>query len=87
MSRNLQINEIQNLYKLRNNMIDVKQNFKSSNVNNMWCKICHLFSESQQHLLVCQPLRMSLRGLVDFDSLKYDMIFGPLKEQEKFAKN
>ena len=68
-------------------MIDVKENFKSSYVNNMWCKICHLFSESQQHLLVCQPLRMSLRGLVDFDSLKYDMIFGPIKEQEKFAKN
>ena len=35
-SRNLKINEIQNLYKLRNNMIDVKENFKSSYVNNMW---------------------------------------------------
>ena len=68
-------------------MIDMKQNVKRGNENNMWCKICHLANESQQHLINCPPLHTKLKGIVKFESLKYDMIYGTLKEQEKFAQN
>ena len=57
MSKNLSVTEVQNLFKLRNQMIDVKQNFHSSNDDNMWCRTCHLFAETQQHLVNCSPIR------------------------------
>ena len=87
LSRNLKICEVQNLYKLRNNMIDVKESFKSSYKNNMWCKMCHLFIETQQHLVDCPQIRQKLEGIVEFGKLNYNMIFGSIKNQELFAKN
>ena len=62
MSKNLSVTEVQNLYKLRNCMIDVKGNFHSGNKDNMWCRICYLFTETQQHLVDCSPITDKLRG-------------------------
>ena len=87
LSKNLKISEVQNLFKLRNNMINVKGNFSSSHTNNKWCTICYLFSETQQHLVDCPPIRQKLKGLVDFEGLSYNMIFGSTKNQELFSKN
>ena len=87
LSKNLNTQEVQNLYKLRNNMIDVKENFKSSHTNNMWCKTCSLFTETQQHLVDCQSIKNKLHGIVKFEELKYNMIYGKTKEQEFYAKN
>ena len=87
LSKNLKISEVQNLYKLRNKMIDVKDNFSSSHTNNKWCKTCFLFSETQQHLVDCPTIRQKLKGLVKFENLTYNMIFGSTKNQEIFAKN
>ena len=42
MSKNLSIQEVQNLFKLRNFMIDVKENFKSSYIDNLSCRLCFL---------------------------------------------
>ena len=86
-SKSLNISEVQNLFKLRNKMIDVKENFKSSSTNSMWCRVCYLFRETQHHLLDCSPIRTKLKDIINFESLSYNMIFGSLKNQEKFAKN
>ena len=51
MSNNLTNDEVQTLFKLRTRMIDVKENFKTANNDNLWCIVCHIFSETQQHLM------------------------------------
>ena len=56
-------------------MIDVKESFKSSHMNNMWCKMCHLFKETQRHLFDCPKIREKLEGIVEFRKLNYNMIF------------
>ena len=81
-SKNLKISEIQTLFKLRNRMIDVKDNFKTSHKNNTWCRNCYLFRETQQHLVDCPAIRRRLNGIVKFENMHYSMIFGPLKNQE-----
>ena len=68
-------------------MIDVKESFRSSHKNNMWCKICHLFKETQQHLVDCPQIRQKLDGIVEFGKLNYNMIYGSIENQELFAKN
>ena len=87
LSKNLSITEVQTLYKVRNSMIDVKENFKSSHEDNMWCKTCLLFTETQQHLIDCPKIREKLRGLVKFSNLSIDMAFQSLKNQEEFARS
>ena len=37
LSKNLSISEVQTLFKIRNNMIEVKENYKSSQ-DEMWCR-------------------------------------------------
>ena len=65
LSKNLSISEVQILYKIRNSMIDFKENFKS-NQENLWCRLCFLFCESQQHL---------------FENLNINMAYQSLKQQ------
>ena len=67
-------------------MINVKLNFKSSNKENIWCKTCYLFPETQQHLTTCPVLKSRLKHLVDYETLDHSMIFQNLERQEKFAK-
>lgn len=86
MSKNLTSKEVQTLFQLRTRMVDVKGNFSSAHSNNMWCKLCLLFTETQQHLLECPVLRIRTKNLIDFKEADYPMIFGNLKNQEKIAK-
>ena len=67
-------------------MVDVKGNFSSAHSNNMWCKLCFLFPETQQHLLECPVLKIRTKNIIDFKEAEYQMIFGNLKNQEKIAK-
>ena len=85
-SKLLNKTEIQTLFKLRTRTIDVKKNQESSYKNNMWCRVCCLFTESQEHLLDCHEIRKKLR-FIDFSEIRYQMIFGNLEEQEKFTKS
>ena len=39
----LSTEEVQTLYKLRNRMIDLKENTKSYHMDNLWCRSCFLF--------------------------------------------
>ena len=68
-------------------MIDVKDNFKSTNRNNMWCKTCQLFIETQQHLIDCPEIRIKTKPIMKHNELNYNMISGPIEQQEKLAKN
>ena len=86
MSKNLSISEVQTLFKIRNNMIEVKENFKSSH-ENLLCRLCLLCTETQQHLIDCTIIREKLRGVVDFDFLKLEMAFQSIKNQEILAKS
>ena len=86
LSKNLSITEVQNLFKIRNNMIDVKENFKS-NQENILCKLCLLFSENQQHLIHCPKIKGKLNGAVNFESLDLEMAYQSIESQEKIAKN
>ena len=85
-SKLLNKKEIQTLFKLRTRTIDVKKNQESSYKNNMWCRACCLFIESQEHLLKCHEIRKRL-SFIDFSEIRYPMIFGQLEEQDKFAKS
>ena len=85
ISKNLSITEVQTLYKIRNSMIDVKENFKS-NYENLSCRVCFIFSESQQHLLDCSIIREKLKDVVEFESLNIEMAHQSLESQELLAK-
>ena len=85
-SKNLTVEEGRTLFQLRTRMIDVKGNFSSAHTHNMWCKLCLLFTETQQHLLECPELRMGTKHLIDFKTVDHEMAFGSLKNQEKIAK-
>ena len=85
MSKNLCLKEIQTLFKLKTEMINVKNNFKSSHIENMWCRTCQLFSETQEHLYYCSTLRSHLI-YVNFAEYSFNMIIGNIEQQEKFVK-
>ena len=66
-------------------MINVKTNFGSS--DDMWCRLCHLFTETQQHLLECPVIRIKTKHIINFKNLDHNMIFGTLENQEIIARN
>ena len=84
-SKNLCVEEIKTLMRIKTRTVDVKQNQKSSNQDNMLCRTCHLDVETQQHLFQCLEIRKRLDYLT-FTDLNYDMVAGKIEEQEKFAK-
>jgi hypothetical protein len=87
LSKNLTTEEVKTLFKLRTRMVDVKENYKNSHIENMWCRLCHLFTETQQHLLECPVMRINLKNIIKFQELDLNMIFGGKCSQEKFAKS
>ena len=85
-SQKLNVDEIKTLMKLRTRTIDVKQNQSSSFKENMWCRTCFIVTETQQHVYECFEIRKHV-GSLDFNACRYEMIFGELDNQVKFAKN
>ena len=86
LSKNLSIAEVQNLFKIRNHMIDVKENFKSSH-ENMYCRLCLIQRETQDHLISCPKIREKLTGMIKFETLNMNMAYQSIKDQELLAKN
>ena len=86
MSKNLTSEEVKILFKLRTRMIDVKGNFSSCYTNNIWCKLCNLFTETQQHLLECTVLRIRTKNISNFKEVDHNMIFCSLKNPDKVTK-
>ena len=68
-------------------MVNVKGNFSNGNKNNMWCKTCQLFIETQDHLLECPVIRLRTKNLVNFQELSPQMMFGTIQNQEQIAKS
>ena len=87
LSKNLSISEAQTLYKIRNSMVDVKENFRSRKNGNMLCRLCFIFSETQQHLLECTIIREKLKDVVQFESLSIQMAHQSIESQELLARN
>ena len=85
-SPDLNKEEVKNLYKLRNRMLDLKENFKFSHQQNMWCRCCFLFPETQPHLMQCPVILNKLKNKTDIQSSDYNMVFSNLKNQVKMAK-
>ena len=86
LSKNLRTEEIQTLFKVKNRMIEVFDNFRNGN-SSKWCKTCFLFLENQHHLYNCFVIHQELKDSVDFASTSYSDKDGNLLQQEKFAKN
>ena len=78
LSKNLSKSEVQNLFEIRNSMIDVKANFKSSH-DNLLCRLCLLFCKTQDHLIHCIKIREKLKGIIEFENLNIRMAFQSLK--------
>ena len=87
LSKNLTIAEVKTLFKLRTRMVEVEDNFRNSHTENMWCRLCHLFTENQQHLLECPVIRVNLKDIIKFQELDIKMIFGKICNQEKLVKS
>ena len=75
LSPDLNKEEVQTLYKLRNRMLDVKCNRKSFYTQNLWCRTCFLFPESQQHLMQCITLVDRLKDSINFQTFDYNSIW------------
>ena len=86
LSKNLSKSEVQNLFKIRNSMIDVKANFKSSH-DNLLCRLWLLFCETQDHWIHCVKIRENLKGIIEFENLTIRISYQSLKNQELLAKN
>ena len=84
-SRNLNPSEIRTLFRLRSRTISVKDNQSSSYKGNMSCRTCFLSPETQEHVFLCSEIRKMLPD-INYDEVKYQMIFGKLEDQEKFTK-
>ena len=84
-SDKLTVSEIQTLFKLRSRTVNVKGNHSSSFKNNMQCRICLKSTETQDHILNCEILKKNTEYLQQ-ESLKPEMIFGSLEDQEQFTK-
>ena len=85
MSKNLSISEVQTLFKIRNNMVEVKENYKSSFAND-WCRLCFVSRETQRHPLDCIKVREKLRGVVNFENLTIEMSYKSIENQELLTK-
>ena len=83
---NLCMKEISTLFKFRSRTIDVKTNSESAHRDNLWCTLCHLFPETQEHLFQCSEIRKK-QDLVNYRELSYNMIYGSLENREKLAKS
>ena len=87
LSKNLNKEEMVNMFKLKTRMVQVYENFKNGQDKNKWCKMCFLFIEKQEHLGRCSKIREELGKVIDFNTFEYSHITGSLQQQEQFAKN
>ena len=68
-------------------MVNVKNNFKNAYTDNLWCKTCKLFIETQEHILNCSIIKTHMKNKFASHDIQYENIFGTLDEQENIAKH
>ena len=67
--------EVRLLFKLRTRMYNVKANFSSMYNFNLLCDLCKSQICSQEHLMQCKVLKLSVPELVQNTDVKYHHIF------------
>ena len=78
--------DIELLFKLRTNMIDVKMNFKGMHVNYS-CNICNKDDpQTQVHLTQCEKIIEECTMLFNNIDIEYEDIYGPPNKQIKITK-
>ena len=83
LSSKLNVEQIQTLTNLRTYMLsEAKLNFKGSNTENIWCSVCKLFPESQEHIWNCYLIRKETKTISE--RCCYNHIHGTLEQQEGF---
>ena len=79
-------NEQKVLFKLRTQTLDVKLSFQNQH-ENLLCSTCHLFPETQGHLLQCPEFLKNLQWIDAISSrLEINDIYSNLDKQIKIAK-
>lgn len=68
------------LFKFRTRMYSVKANFKTQYQNNLDCRLCKKFTESQDHLFECLELKKAIPELKSNSSVEYKHIFGDITQ-------
>ena len=78
--------EQQLLFKLRSRTIDVKMNFQNQH-DSLLCSTCHLFPETQAHLLQCPEIVRNLQWIdLNFSKLNENDVYSTLEKQIKIVK-
>ena len=86
-SNKLNKEEIQNLFKYKTRIINVYDNFKNDYTKEKFCKLCHIFPNTQEHIIKCEILKQSLSDQINFLYTSVNNINGTIEEQENFAKS
>ena len=83
-------NEAQLLFKLRSKTLNVKLNFQSkenAHLQENLCRTCHLFPESQGHLIQCPQIVPKLKVMCPMNtSIEENWIYGSVDNQLKITK-
>ena len=68
-------------------MFPVLNNFKNGTPDeNNYCRLCKSELEDQPHLMQCEILKSSIPELQDNKTIKYEHIFGNIKEKVAATK-
>ena len=81
--KRLSASEVQLLFKLRTRMFNCKTNFKNNYKKDefLYCPLCIVGSDSQNHLLDCYVLKNSIIELRQNTVIKYENIFETIEYQ------
>ena len=82
----LSSSEVELLFKLRCRMFPVKNNFKEKFSNDLFCDLCRIEADDQEHLLNCKILKNSNPEIFAQNTVKYSDIFAKTDKQVIAAK-
>ena len=77
--------ETQVLFSLRSQTLNVRKNF-GNRFSDTLCEVCHLFPETQAHLLQCPVITPKLKMVSVGSELNVESVYGSVDEQLKIAK-
>ena len=68
-------------------MYNVKENFKNFyKKSDLFCKFCRINLCTQKHVFECDVLKKVIPELVQNENIKYEHIFGTVKEMSNVSK-
>ena len=74
------------LFLFKTRMYETKQNFRNKYQPNMNCILCKVYVCSDQHLFTCKVLKKLVPELDNNNTIKYEHIFGSVKEMAAVSK-